>query len=205
MTEGFGVEDKTRNDTGPNSELDIYQDAIDSTVDDEGLLGRTKLGLGYYDDKEYWQQVDSYRAGMFGHDAFASRILDRAIEETKTELAVSGVTIPRNGERVHLKGWDDLDDDKREEWDRRRFVEQRRENIWESMSEDAQEAAIIEVTGITSDWTPPQWEMMQMRHESSRSRGARLIDNLFGRIDEIRASTDEKSSNSGLLNRGDEK
>jgi len=173
MTEGFGVEDKTRNDTGPNSELDIYQDAIDSTVEDEGLLGRIKLGLGYYDDSEYWQQVDSYRSGMFGHDAFATKIIDRAIEETKTELAISGVTVHSGDGSERLKGWEDLDDDEKDDHDRRKFIETRREQFWDRIPEKAQEDAVLEVTGIGSEWTPPHWEMMMMRHEASRSRGAR--------------------------------
>lgn len=201
MSDDFGVQDKTRNDSGPTSELDIYQDAVDSTVDDEGLLSRTKLGLGYYSDREYWQQVDSYRAGMFGHDAFADRMITRAVEETKTELAVSGIGFKSGGKEYQFQGWDDLSDDQKEKQDRRRWIEAQREEIWENLPEGIQETAVVEVTGISSEWTPPQWKMMMMRHESSRSRGARLIDNLFGRIEEIRADVDEGSE--GLLNMGE--
>jgi len=102
------------------------------------------------------------------------------------------------------KQWEDLDTDERAAKDRRRYIETKMEELWndlapgnpdrlsgDELEERREQAAkrrlekIEEHTGITRDWIPPHWRMMQMRHDTSRSRGARLLDNLFGRIRKI--------------------
>ena len=171
----------------PSSQLDIYSDAIETTVDDE-FLSKNKLGLGNYSSSEYWQQVDSFQSGVYAHEAFTRRLRERAIAEAQREMAENGWDVrDAEGTVVHLQGLKDLDDGERDQiLSPRKYLEDRGKEIWHSLTPDEQYQALVNIVGFERDWTPPHWRMLQMRHESSRSRDARLIDNLFGRVKEVK-------------------
>lgn len=165
-----------RNEQPPSSQLDIYDRIIQSGVADD-YLKQLNLGLGNYSTDEYWQQVQSYQKGSYAEAAFARLIIERAEQETKAALG--------------LQEWEKLSEEQQRRTDKRRFVEQRAEEIWEQTPEASEECVdklnlIEEHAGISSAWTPPMHRMMEMRHEASRSREARLMDNAFGRVDEQR-------------------
>ncbi len=191
MSNDFSMPD-TDGQQRASSQIDIYSDAISSTVDDE-LLENINLGLGNYSDAEYWQQVDSFKQGMFADTAFGRRLENRAIEETKTEMALEGWSYydEHEDEVVTEDGWEDLSDEEKAEKDRRRYLEQRKEEIWGQLNDRERFDALVEVTGFSEEWTPPQWRLMMMRHEASRSKDGRLIDNIFGRVKEVKGSTSD--------------
>jgi hypothetical protein len=187
--------------SGPNDRLDIYQEAIESTVDDE-LLDEVLLGLGNYEESEYWQQVESFRSGLFASEAFTRRIRERAIQDTKQRIAKEGIEwVEDRGDGVavdrSLHGWRQLPADERERFDRRRWLDKRAEYVWEQLPERVRINEIVDRLGAQPEWTPPHWRMMMMRHEASRSKGARLMDNLFGRVDEVHDN--RGSDGDGLL------
>lgn len=186
--QNFEVEDKNGHNS-PGSELDLYEMVVDSTVDDE-FLSRNRLGLGFYSNREFWQQTESYKQGMYGDAAFARRLIERAIAETVTELGLNGYSYYDEDEgKVELpKGWNDLDENDQEDEDRRRFVRKRGKRIWRKLPDREKMEALEEMTGISEGWVPPHWRMLQMRHEASRSRGARLIDNFFQRVRRVEGS-----------------
>jgi len=103
----------TANDR-PHDQIDIYNLAIASTIDSD-LIDDVLLGLGNYSSREYWQQVDSFRKGVFSTAAFTRRIRERAIEETKVELALNGVSeqweVDQTARAFEADGWNDLDDE----------------------------------------------------------------------------------------------
>lgn len=196
MPGNFGVQDSDT-DGPPSQMLEVIHEAIQSNADDDVLEG---LGLGNYGEQEHWQQVESFKDGMYAHSAFASRLIDRSIEETIVDLGLTGHAWyddqdeePRNEE-----GWEDLSEQqRREKFDeeritRREYVLQRGEEIWSKLTDEQKLEAIEEATGSKPGWTPPFWRMMQARHESSRSRDARLLDNVFGTRDQ------QKIEGSGL-------
>jgi hypothetical protein len=189
-------------DGKPRDGLDVYGRALESSnVDD--LMDRNNLGLGYYEDSERWQQVESYQYGMFGEAAFGDVIIDRAVEETKRELALQGSNFydASADAPVSIDGWDDLEEDERAEKDKRRFIERNGEEIWRRMSDEDRKEALELATGLDRRWTPPHWRMLMVRHETSRSRGARLLDNLFGRESVQRIMDETKEKGRGLLRR----
>lgn len=193
----------TEGQRGPHSHLDIYSKAVDSTVDDE-FLQENKLGLGNYSDAEHWQQVESFQQGMFADAAFSRKLTERAINEAKRHLSSNGWQWydERRDEPRQIKAWDDLDEDDRSSYD---DPLDRADSLWRTLSPETQLSLVGEVSGFRS-FTPPQWRLMQMRHESSRSRDARLLDNLFERVREFKG--DEKAAEKGRLlrrrrNRGD--
>ena len=184
---GFDINDGAGRD-GPVNELDMYNRAVEPPVDDD-FLGSMNLGLGYYSSREYWQQVESFRQGLYADAAFARPLNQRAIEEAKRGMG--------------LEAWNNLDEDEREKKDRRRFIRAKGEERWQglmpsktaseytSQQEREEEAArrrrhaIDNYAETSLGFTPPHWRMIMMRHEASRSRGARLLDNLFGRVREF--------------------
>lgn len=174
-------------DDQPSSQLDIYHEAITPQVQDE-LLSESNLGLGNYDDAEMWQQVESFRDGIFADEAFGRILTDRAIDETKRELALDGFRFEFGEddlEDIDEDGWTDLDDEERDRRDRRRYIEERGEQIWGALPEELRYRTLVEVTGFEKQWIPPHWRMLMMRHEASRSRDARTLDNVFGRVSRI--------------------
>lgn len=204
------LEDGQKNEPA-RREIDVYDKALRSSDVDE-FLESEDLGLGYYDDAERWQQVESYRHGMFGSEAFGERILDRAVEETKRQLAVKGANFydAEANAPAALTGWTELDDDEKkrlrekERIDKRRYIQQEGEKVWKLMNDNQRIEALEIATGIDRAWTPPHWRMLVARHETSRSRGARLLDNVFGRksVQEV-FRHESKDSGGGLLSSGD--
>jgi len=188
------------------SESEVYDKALQSPgVDD--FLQSENLGLGYYSDAERWQQVESYRFGLFGDRVFAEPLIDRAIEETKRQLAVKGKSFydeEANAPRS-VKGWEELSEkEKRQKKrddriDKRRWIDQQGSEIWKKLSDQQRRVALEIATGVDRKWTPPQWRMLMARHETSRSRGARLLDNVFGRESVQRVFKNNKSESSGGL------
>jgi len=154
-----------------------------------------------------WQQVESYRHGLYASAAFRRLIDERAERQTKRAIAIEGYTytIPDTSKQNHLDGWDELDpDERREIWedelansedeplDRRRWIERRGEQHFEQLEQDTHEEArrfpaseaIQEIAGHSGTWDPAHNRMLMARHETSRSRGAQLLDNVFGRVKE---------------------
>jgi hypothetical protein len=186
----------------PHDEIDIYNLAIASTIDSE-LIDDVLLGLGNYSSREYWQQVDSFRKGVFSTAAFTRRIRERAIEETKVELALNGVSeeweVDQTIRAFEADGWHDLDEETQAEHDRRRWIDEKKEEFWEQLPEAIQFQLVAEIAGLDKDWKAPHIRMMMMRHEASRSKEARLMDNLFGRIKEHYSNGTDGGS--GMLER----
>lgn len=172
----------------PKSELDLYGSALGPTTVDDEFLQRTNFGLGNYSSREMYQQVESFRDGLFADAAFSSVLLERAVDYTKRRLA----------EQQWQEEYGDQDDP---DVSRREYIEANADDIWESLGsvEDREEPspqqakldAMAKHAGVTSDWVPPHWRVMKMRHEASRSRDARLLDNVFGRVKVVKDKAQE--------------
>ena len=189
----------------PRDQLDLYSQVVDSTAVDP-FLDRQNLGLGNYKEREMWQQVESYRHGMYATAAFRRVIDERAVRETQIEIAIKGysLTNPQTGESVRLKGWEEMSDDERretwqqlrngedEQFDRRRWIERRGQQLYEQLEKMTDEEArrwpaseaVREIAGHSGSWDPAHNRMLMARHETSRSRSAQLLDNVFGRVKE---------------------
>jgi len=190
----------------PRDQLDLYNSVVDSTAVDP-FLDRQNIGLGNYKDSEMWQQVESYRNGLYASAAFRRLIDERATEQTKTEIAINGYAyvVPDTTHEEQIKGWDEMTpDERREVWadelahsedepfDRRRWIERRGEQVFEQLQQATNEQvrrfpaseAVNEIAGHSGTWDPAHNRMLMARHETSRSRGAQLLDNVFGRVKE---------------------
>jgi len=190
------VPDKTSNG-GPNSQLDIYQEVIDST-DEEPFLSRTNFGLGNYTEREMWMQTEAHHRGMYATAAFKQRLEQRARRETIRKLGERGWTYTvqtDNGKQdQHIRGWNDLPEEERNSPDephRRTFIKHQGRQIWDRLPEREKRKALEAYAGLDGEWTAPHYRQMVMRHEASRSRGARLLDNLFDRVREVKGSARE--------------
>lgn len=193
----------------PQDQLDLYQEVVDSTAVDP-FLDEQNLGLGNYTSNEMWQQVESYKNGLYAAAGFRRLLTERAKSETETRLAIEGWEVTMAGKKYRWPGWDDLSDEKRrkiwfgedgedgiaqsddERFDRRRWIERRGEKVLTELHElrDEETAtypaieALKTLSGWEEQWEPAHNRMMMMRHEASRSRSAQLLDNVFGRVKE---------------------
>jgi len=189
----------------PQDSLDLQQEVIESTSIDP-LLDQENLGTGNYRSNEMWQQVESYRNGLYATAAFRNTIEQRSKQETKNRLAIDGWEwSDGDGGVYRWEGWEQLSpDERREKWrkelanqdgerfDRRRWIRRRGEQVLNELYElrspekgfyPALEA-LGELSGWSNNWNPAHNRMLMTRHEVSRSRGAQLLDNVFGRVKE---------------------
>lgn len=208
MTDRFQVPDK-EGGPGPTSMLEVYMHAIQSPVGDD-FLDKSNLGLGNYGHREYWQQIQSFRNGLYADAGMSRRLIERAIYETKREMAKAAFRRPdqvdfthRDPEQFVEKYIDDNDLD--EDYDELRcdevveeaYVEEYMDEFWNNLGDEEtpvwkEQARMVEqYAGFDKNWVPPHWRMLKMRHEASRSKGARLIDNLFERVREVKDTTME--------------
>jgi hypothetical protein len=185
----FRKEDKQGN-SAPASETAIYGEAVRPASSDE-FLEQNNLGLGNYEESTYWQQMESFRSGMYGDAAFARRLVSRAIDQTKRALAIDE--------------WEKLDEDDRHWKDKREWLNRKGNEIWNNLDPSERRALLAKHTGIDRNWRPPHWRMLMARHEGSRSIGARLLDNLFGRKKESRRIVETPDDGGGLLSGGGRK
>jgi hypothetical protein len=186
MTGTFELDDKPAANDRPNSELDIYQALLRSQAEDT-YLQEVNLGTGNYTDAEMWQQVQAFRDGLVGEAALSRRLVDRAIAQAREGVALEGWHFwdDNRDEYRSVEGWADLAEERRRELDQQRWLTQQAPRKWDALPHRAKMDAIEHHAGLTESWTPPHWRMLEMRHEASRSRGARLLDNITGRVREV--------------------
>lgn len=164
---------------GPEDELELYGEAADPQTEDP-TLEAADLGMGYYENGEYRQQLESFRHVVFAEAAFGGVIEDMERQAVIAHLGTEGWTyIDDDGTRHEFSGWADHERPGR---DRRRYIRERGADIWEQLPDRQRKRAVEEVTNDGEDWTPPHERMMKARSVASRGKGARLLDNLFGRV-----------------------
>jgi len=177
----FGIETSEGGDK-PSSELDLYDHALSANVDDE-FLSENNFGLGNYTGDEMWQQVESFKRGMYAEQAFVRRLLERAIHQTMVSLGLRGGSFYDERESVQdvrqFDGWRDLDEEERAKKNRREWVLEKGREVWETLPENCKREALDERAGVSSTWTPPHFRMMQVRHETGRSRDASTMEIVF--------------------------
>lgn len=171
------------------------------------LLEHVNLGQGNYKDTDYWQQIRSYRRGLFLHTAFANIISERAIKETKIKLGREGYNAQYNDLEEAVDQFDPANN--KYDFDRadspRQKILEHGNWIWERLGDPAtpisekQVAAILDKTGATLDWLPISWQMVLGRHEASRSRDAELIRDVLSNVRHIRTDGDGDGSGSAQL------
>jgi len=188
-------------DDQPRDELDVYHNATTPTATVDEFLEKNNLGLGFYkSDSELYQQVERFHDGMYSSAAFKRKILRRAVEETKRELALQGRQFydERDMDVVSVTGWEELDEEEQAEHSRRTYLKEAGQTIWQRMTNSQRVAAMEIVSGIDREWSPPHTRILMAEHELTRSRDARTLDNLFGRIEELVTQSDD-GDGGGLL------
>lgn len=198
-----------RGSTAPASSLELYDTVINPETTDEVT---ENLGTGFYTEDEQWQQIESFKKGMYGDAAFGRRLAERAVDETILGLGRNGWEWydERDNKYAKKEGFDPENCKPRES--PRERIRERGEKIWKLLGlkgenddgMDEQLKAMIEYAGVTGDWTPPHWRMMEARHEASKSRDARTQDNVFGSRSESKKEVKHKGDGKrrGFLGRG---
>ena len=176
-------------------EADVQQSVLESSRGNP-LLETTNLGLGNYDDSYLWQQIQSYRKGLYAYLAFEETISAKAVHETKVKLAREGFSY-YDERRDTVEQWDPIDEDDVDELQSTWTAEiERGEQIWQSLNNsnevlsEKQIVAIMKKAGVDLDWMPINWQMVAGRHEVSRSRNAELLRAVLTHINDLRGDTD---------------
>jgi len=181
------------NGTGPvgvDSE-EVVGQVLDSP--DGEIFDGSAFGLGNYDEKLYWQQVRGFRKAFATYQMFGPELRERAIIETQRSLAVSGhKSLDHNDEMVKMPPYEDKPAEEKADskWadtdaDAVTLSEYGRE-IWAELDNpeadglsDEQQKAMRDHTGVSGRFVSVFESLEDMRHEGSRSKGARLVDNVL--------------------------
>lgn len=203
------------NSGGARNELQL-KDRIVSGADGVPVLDHVNLGQGNYSEDDYWQQIRSYRRGLYLHTAFQRTIFKRAVHETIVALGREGYNAHYDEvaedvamhEPADPTPLDELDVDEMTAADgRRQQVFDRGKEIWDKLGEPnvnlskKQAAALLEKTDVKTSWLPISWEMVLGRHEASRSRDAELIRDVFTNVSDLRAGDNDSDQLNKLLRR----
>lgn len=206
-----------------NDSLDI-QGKIVGSSDSNPLLKQTNLGLGKYDEDYKWQQIRSYRKGLYAWVAFGRALSERKVYETKMKLGEEGYNAYYDDVDDDVKQWkpfdeavsvDLEDEDERPDRDvssdtgwswnpskvsRWTAIRARGEYIWKRLGDpkqiltDEQFSAVATKTGVVDEWQPLFWEIVAGRHEMSRSDGAELLRDALTGVREYRDGVEEEES-----------
>jgi len=211
--------DTPAGEDGPpaNEQIDLYDRATKPNTDDEILEG-TNLGLGNYDSDWVWMQVESYRKWIYAHAALAKPMQLRVVDYALTQAAIEAWDEQDHSSRE--SEWASIREHIAEQlpettpaMDRRRWIQAKKEDLW-NVDVDVSNAdpevkaevrrdqrmEIVEEYGRGDlEWTPPFGRMIKTRHEASRSLGARVLDNLFGRVKKQEQEIREPDADSGGL------
>jgi hypothetical protein len=178
------------------------QEEILSASQSNPLLNETNLGLGKYDDDYKWQQVRSYRKGLYAWIAFGRVLEQRQLYETKLKLGRDGYNPVYDESDGTVRTWaplgeSDYDGATQSSWSA--ALERGRE-IWQRLGSPdevitaEQVAAVAAKTSITEDWKPLFWELVAGRHEVSRSEDAELLRDALTGIKELRNTEESEES-----------
>jgi len=183
-------------------ESDVYQQVLGSGSSNP-LLRDADLGQGNYDDEYLWQQIRSYRKGLYAWIAFGNTLTERKIYETKMQLGRDGYNAFYDEREADVQVWGPLDEGEipadRSRWN---VVKERGEEIWQRLGEpdvmlsQKQLSAIQSKTGLSQEWMPIFWDLVSGRHEVSRSRDAELLRDLMTGVQHLR---EEGTDDGGLL------
>lgn len=169
----------------PRDGLDVAYHIIRSSEYSE-LLEQVNLGTGYYTDEDLAMQMRNLRKGLVADIAFSETLRKHAVQETKVLLAEEGFSF-YDEQAEEVKHWAPVDDANVAEHGRTHALLERGEEIWDALANpryslSIEQAAALEEKTSLDPFKPIFNHLAAGYHESTKSRGARLMDNFFGRV-----------------------
>jgi len=197
-----GKNETNRTNAQNRTEADIYGSVVESSasgIDD--FLESVNLGVGNYTGAEYWQQMESYGHYLYGAAAFQRKLLERAIHQTVVQVAREEDTlrwVTDNGDSRSKHIPDREKNAVSDRYESREEYLQQIKSIWDDLPAHKQKELLEDKAGVSDSWIPTHARMMTARHEASRGKGARILDNVFGRIKKFVGKDQQNSLKEGL-------
>lgn len=190
MTKDTAIGDTTGRDT-PSTQLDLYNRVIEPQTDDE-FLNANNVGTGVYEDGEMWQQVELFSQSMVADAVFSAPLEGRARQEAKREIARSGYDYevkrgPNDVERQSFPAYENRDEQV-QDLSREEYADL----VWDELPELVRYDAMRQLAGYSPSKRDPFARTLLSRHEFSRSRDGRLVDNSLTQVRETRGENGEE-------------
>lgn len=188
---------------GPRNDLELKTEIL-RRADGNDLFQNVNLGQGNYEDDDFWQQIRSYRRGLYMFIAFSEILTQQAVHETKVKLAREGIAHydERTNEVIQEPPMsDDEIADDQSSWEAEL---EKGEEMWQDLGDprqpitEKQGAAILKKANVDMQWLPVSWQMMIGRHEASRSKDAELLRDVLADVKQLTDKSDGPSSSSLL-------
>jgi hypothetical protein len=200
-TEGFGPRTRT------------HEEFAKPTVDDKELSSNN-FGAGYYRGAEVYDQTQRFKQAINAKAGVGQDITHLAMGETFKALARSGWEVAvdddtheypsLNTAKGHQQEteYHEVATEARESTDRDHQAElEYGRRLFMEMPDHLQEYALMELSSIDERFDPPEMRVTKFFHEATRSKGGRLMDNVFGRVRKMIREGVETADTGGLFSR----
>jgi len=185
-----------------------HEEFAQSTVHDREL-SQNNFGAGVYKNAEVYEQTRRFKQTLNANAGVGQAIERLARGEVFRTIGAQGWTVESGDEKFEIQPLEDAAGTKYEEqakrarerdhWRHSDEMEYGRE-VFETLPDYLQTHAITELSSLETRFDPPEMRIIKFFHEASRSKGGRLMDNVFGRVKKrILEGMDSDSKKRGRL------
>jgi len=199
-------------DTEIQSDDDPHEQFARPTVSDREIA-ENNFGAGYYDSSEVYQQTDRFKRTVNAQASVGQAIAALAHAEACRHLAQKGwrVTVESEDKTFDIPSLDEAEEsneyreqynDATTQYDRRRDREHAYGiAVFDTLPDELQQYAIDELSTLDERFDPPEMRVAKFFHEASRSKGGRLMDNVFGRVKKLISAGGSNGQSSSTMRR----
>lgn len=197
-----------------------HEEFAGSTVHDREL-SQNNFGAGVYQPSEVYEQTRRFKRTLNAQAGVGQDIERLARGEVFQTIGQQGYEVTTDDETLTIPALDEVVDEDGDIVAESDYAEQAARALQQSQSHDVeleygrqvfqtlpeylQTHALTELSTLQSRFDPPEMRVTKAFHELTRSKGGRLMDNVFGRVRELinRGDAPRKQSKGRSLFGGD--
>jgi hypothetical protein len=168
----------------------------ESTVHDKEI-SENNFGAGFYQNSEVYEQTQRFKQTLNAQASVGQSIERLAMSEVFQALATAGWEITVDDQTHHFPPLDEATKQSETEYANMAAKAQSRakthrqepleygRQLFETMPDYLQTHAMTELSTLDGRFDPPEMRVTKFFHEATRSKGGRLMDNVFGRVKKL--------------------
>lgn len=165
-----------------------HEQFAESTVKDREIA-ENNFGAGVYKNAEVYEQTRRFKRTLNAHAGIGQSIERLALGEAYQTIGCDGWRVEADDETKEIPAYEEAKDTEYEE--QRRRAEQAADGspeleygreVFATLPDYLQTHAMTELSTLRTRFDPPEMRVSKFFHEASRSKGGRLMDNVFGRV-----------------------
>lgn len=184
-------------------------------------ISQNNFGAGYYQSDEVYQQTQRFKRSLNANASVGKAIERLAVGEAIVTIARSGFRVTDEDGNIEVEVPTLDEADTVEGTNIGKVAEHRTQaielasrrhkqeieygrRVYEELPDYLQEHALLELSSLDERFDPPEMRVTKFFHEASRSKGGRLMDNVFGRVKKLISpnGVQKQQKNSSFFGRG---